>query len=71
MSMNFDQIFVKSDNILTIYVKNHSMHVNKIQERHFSKSKNPTSRITQDLGGGDWGIGEGIGVYIGGDWGVI
>jgi len=29
----------------------------------FSKSKNPTSKINQDLGGGYWG---GIGVYMGG-----
>ena len=33
--LNFNQIFTKSDQILTIYVKNHSIHVKQIQERHF------------------------------------
>ena len=38
----------------------------------FLKSKNPTSRITQDLGGGIGVLGEGgIGVYMGGGIGVL
>ena len=52
------------------------MHVNKIQKRHFLDIKNPTTKITQDLGGrdfveggilGHWGIDEGsnIGVWGG------
>ena len=37
--MNFDEILTKFDQILTIYVKNHQVHVKKIQERHFLKIK--------------------------------
>ena len=49
--MNFDQILTKSDQILTIYVKNHQIHVKQIQECHFLKiKKNPTLQINQDLG---------------------
>ena len=33
--MYFDQILTKYDQILIIYVKNQSMHVKNIQERHF------------------------------------
>ena len=37
--MKFDQILTKSDKILTINVKNHSIHVKKIQERHVLEIK--------------------------------
>ena len=39
MLFNFDQILTKSDQILTIYVKNHQIHVKKIQGRHFLRKK--------------------------------
>ena len=71
--MNFAQILIIFCQILTIYVKNHKMHVKKNQERHFLKittkknnvkkhpEKNPTSKINQDLG--YWGYWAGkIGV---------
>ena len=48
--MNFDQILTKSDKILTIYVKNHQMHVKNIQGCNFLKTqKKNTSNIIQDL----------------------
>ena len=37
--MNFDQMLTKSDQMLTMYVKNHEIHVKKIQERHFFEIK--------------------------------
>ena len=37
--MNFDQILTKSDQILTIYVKNHAIHVENFQERHVLEIK--------------------------------
>ena len=71
--MNFDQILTKSDQILTIYVKNHSIHVENVQERHFLKikqstskiiqKKNPSSKINHDFG--YWGIGGGGGGELG------
>ena len=50
--MNIDKILTKYDQILTIYVKNHSIHVNKIQERHFLEIKK--SNVKNHTGFG-WG----------------
>ena len=36
---NFDQILTKSDKVLTIYVKNHPIHVENFQDCHFLKIK--------------------------------
>ena len=65
--IHFNQILTKFDQIWIIYVKNHSIHVKKIKERHFLEiKKSPTSKITQDSGGGVlgywgdyWGMGGG------------
>ena len=48
--MNFDQILTKSDQILTIYVKNHQIHVEKIQGGHFLRKKNPAGMPTHRTG---------------------
>ena len=48
--MNFDQILTKSDQILIIYVKNHQIHVKKIQGRHFPRKKNPAGMPTHRTG---------------------
>ena len=37
----FDQILTKFVKILIIYVKNHQIHVKKIQGRHFLRKKKP------------------------------
>ena len=50
--MNFDQILTKSEQILLIYVKNHSIHVKKIQERHFLEIKKSN---VKNLTGFGWG----------------
>ena len=47
-----DQILTKSDQILTIYVKNHSIHVENFQERHFLEIKK--SNVKNHTGFG-WG----------------
>ena len=54
MLMNFDQILTKSDQILTISVKIHQMHVEKFQGRHFLRQKKlrECKHIAQGLGGG-------------------
>ena len=49
--MNSDQILTKSNQILTIYVKNHKIHVEKIQGRHFSENKAPAGMPTHRTGG--------------------
>ena len=46
----FDQILTKFDQILTIYVKNHKIHVEKIQGRHFLRKKNPVGMPTHRIG---------------------
>ena len=61
--MNFDQIFTKSDQILTIYDKNDQMHVEKFQECHFLKIKKSNvnnhpenkSNVKNQPGFGVWG----------------
>ena len=59
----FDKILTKSAQILTIYVKNHEIHVNKIQECHFLKIKksnvqnHPRFGVLGYWGRGNWGIG--------------
>ena len=50
--MNFDQILTKSDQILIIYVKNHTIHVKQIQEHHFLEIKK--SNVKNHTGSG-WG----------------
>ena len=47
--MIFDQILTKSAQILTIYVKNHQIPIEKNQECHFLKIENPTSKIIQGI----------------------
>ena len=37
----FDKILTKSDQILIIYVKNHQIHVEIFQGRHFLRKKSP------------------------------
>ena len=47
--MIFDQILTKFDQILTVYVKNHKINVEKNQKCHFLKiKKTSTSTITQN-----------------------
>ena len=61
------QVSTKLCQILTIYVKNHKMHVENFQGRHFPRKKNlrECQHIAQGLGwGGYWGIG-----VLGGYWG--
>ena len=48
--MIFDEILTKFEQILTIYVKNHQMHVKKIQGRHFLRKKNPAGMPTHRTG---------------------
>ena len=50
--IDFDQILTKLDQILTIYVKNHQIYVNKIQECHFLKIKR--SDVKNHPGFGCW-----------------
>ena len=66
--MIFDQIFTNFDKILTISVKNHSIHVENFQECHFLNIKKTNVKNHPGFGeiwilGGDWGI------YGGGYWG--
>ena len=68
--MNFDQILNKSDQILTIYVKNYKIHVENFQECHFLKIKK--SKVKKQPGFGGIGRGGLINYRgIGGNWGVI
>ena len=39
--MKFEQVLIKFDQIYTIYVKHHQIHVKKIQGRHFLRKKSP------------------------------
>ena len=48
--MNFDQIFAKSDQILTIHVKNNQIHVGNFQGRHFLRKKSPAGMPTHRTG---------------------
>ena len=68
--MNFSQILTKSDQILIIFVKNHKMHVENFQGRHFLRKKKnlrECKHIAQGLGWGYWVLGYwGIGGGIGG-----
>ena len=48
--MSFDQILTKSDQLLTIYVKIHEIHVKKIQGRHFLREKKPAGMPTHRTG---------------------
>ena len=50
--MSFNQILTKSDQTLTIYVKNHQIHLENFQECNFLKIKKTTSKTTQDLDAG-------------------
>jgi len=51
--MIFYQILTKFDQILTISVKNHQIHVKKIQKCDFLKiTKKTTSKINPELEGG-------------------
>ena len=69
--MNFNQILTKSDKILTIYVKNHQIHVNKIQECNFLKiqkiqrQKSPRQKIQRQKSPRIVGIG--VLGYLGGE----
>ena len=46
----FEQILAKSDQILTIYVKKHSIQVLKIQESQFLEIKNSNVRNQTEFG---------------------
>ena len=62
--MIFDQILTKSEQIFTIYVNNHEIHVKKNQKCHFLKIK----KIQRQKSPRIWGIGvwgEEIGVFGG------
>ena len=48
--MNFDQILIKFDQTLTIYVKNHQIHVEHFQGRHFLRKKTPAGMPTHRTG---------------------
>ena len=45
--MDFDKILTKSDQILTIYVRNYKMHVENFQECHFLKIKNQRKKSSR------------------------
>ena len=68
--MIFYQILTKFDQIWTIYIKNHQIHVKKFQGRHFPREKSPCGNVNtshRGWGGGYWGIG--VWGYWGGYWG--
>ena len=48
--MIFDKILTKFAQILTIYVKNHQIHVENFQGRHFLRKKNPAGMPTHRTG---------------------
>ena len=48
--MDFGQILTKSDKILTIYVKNHQIHIENFQGRHFLRKKIPAEMPTYRTG---------------------
>ena len=48
--MYFDHIFMNFEQILTIYVKNHQIHVEQIQGHHFLRKKSPAGMPTHRTG---------------------
>ena len=48
--MIFEQILIKFDQLLIIYVKNHKIHVGNFQGRHFLRKKNPAGMPTHRTG---------------------
>ena len=69
--MVLDQILIKVGQLLTIYVKNHKIHVKKTRNVIVSKTKpnvknhpekKSTSKSNQDF----WGIGQKLGYWGGG-----
>ena len=67
--MKFDQILTKFDQIFTIYVKKHKMHVDNFQECNFLKLKKSNVKNHPGFEGvlGYWGIGGGIGRVLRGE----
>ena len=48
--MFFYKILTNFDQILIIYIKNHQIHVEKIQERHFPRKKKTVGMPTRRTG---------------------